>query len=382
MNNQVSELSILGIGTALPPYMMEQADTANRLSEALSDQPDSARWARRIFKQCGVKTRYTCEPNLLAAPSECRYMQRSEAADIPTTAERMSTYKKEAVPLALAAAKEAMRDGLAEPANITHLITVSCTGQFLPGMDTVLIKQLELAPDVIRVPLNFIGCAAGLRAISLSKQLASGHPNAKVLIVCVELCTLHIQPSGNRDALFGASFFGDGASACVVGPARSEHRHFFQLGEDRSILLAKGTEEMVWEVGNFGFDLYLAPSIPKLIEECIPAEVEKLCKEDEVELWAIHPGGRGIVEAIQSGYGLAPEQVAPSLDVLRDVGNVSSATILFVLDAMRKQLQESNSDGAGGLALAFGPGLTAEMVRIQYIPAFVRDGIIEGEVYA
>ncbi|WP_424767625.1 type III polyketide synthase [Paenibacillus sp. sgz302251] len=375
-------IAIVGMGTALPSYRLDQMDTARRLADALSDKPDSARWARRIFKQCGVERRYTCEPNLLAEASECRYMQSNSAADAPTTAERMDIYKRESVPLALQAAREALADSKTEPSGITHLITVSCTGQFLPGIDAALIRQLGLASNVTRIPLSFIGCAAGLKAVCLSKQLVSSDPKANVLIVCVELCTLHIQPSGDRDSLFGASFFGDGASACVVGAAGEQHRHIFQLGDDHSILLSEGAEEMVWEVGNYGFDLYLSTKIPKLIGEWIPSEVERLCGDYRPELWAIHPGGRGIVDTLQARYGLRDEQVAPSLSVLREIGNVSSATILFVLDAMRKQLQKKGSAGAGGIALAFGPGLTAEMIKIAYAPSILTNEQLAGELYA
>ncbi|WP_028608788.1 type III polyketide synthase [Paenibacillus harenae] len=372
MEHAKSGLAILGIGTALPPYRLDQADTGRRLVEALGDKPDAARWARRIFKQCGVESRYTCEPNLLAEASECVYFPLGTGGEAPSTEERMAVYKREAVPLGLRAARQALADAGTDAASITHLITVSCTGQFLPGMDAAIIRQLELAPNVTRIPLTFIGCAAGLKAICLAKRLLAGNPDTKALIVCVELCTLHIQPAGDRDSLFGASFFGDGASACVVGEARETRQSVFYLGDDHSVLLAEGAGEMVWEVGNYGFDLYLSPVIPRLIGESIPAEVERLCGSGKPELWAIHPGGKGIIEVLQLKYGLTDGQIAPSLDVLREIGNVSSATILFVLQRMRERLEDEGSEGAGGIALAFGPGLTAEIIKIAYAPPAVR----------
>lgn len=364
-------IAITGIGTALPPYRMDQADTARRIVDALSSSPDSARWARRIFKQCGVENRYTCEPALLQEASECRYMPQEDRSKVPSTAERMAVYKRESVPLALSAARAALADAKMDAEQITHLITVSCTGQFLPGIDAALVRELELVPSVMRIPLTFIGCAAGMKAICLSKQLVSGDSKANVLVVCVELCTLHIQPSGDREALFGASFFGDGASACVIGVASSQHQHVYQLGDDRSVLLPGGADEMIWEIGNDGFDLYLSPNIPRLIGEHVPAEVAHLAGDEPPELWAIHPGGKGIVEVLQSKYGLRDEQIAPSLGVLRDIGNVSSATILFVMKKMREQLQEQGTERVSGIALAFGPGLTAEMIKITYVASSV-----------
>ncbi|TVY09192.1 type III polyketide synthase [Paenibacillus cremeus] len=366
-------IAILGIGTAVPAYRLEQGETAQRLAEALKDNPNSARWAKRIFKQCGVESRFTCEPNLLEPAESCRYFPSVSNTSVPTTAERMKTYKEASVPLGLEAARKALSDADAQPSDITHLITVSCTGQFLPGMDAALIRQLELSDTVNRIPLQFLGCAAGLKAVCLSKQIVAGNPHAKVLVVCVELCTLHIQPSTEREALFAASFFGDGASACVVGSAGAEHRGIFQLGQAHSVLLPDSAEDMVWELGNHGFDLYLSPDIPKQIGRLVPQEVERLLKGDthppELELWAIHPGGRGIVDTLQDIFELTEEQTQPSLSVLRNYGNVSSATILFVLNEMRQQLEGRGSERAGGIALAFGPGLTVEMIQIAYAPS-------------
>ncbi|TXK73868.1 type III polyketide synthase [Paenibacillus sp. N3.4] len=363
-------IAILGIGTAVPDFLLDQADTSHRLTQVLSDYPDSARWAKRIFKQCGVETRYTCEPNLLESSDNCRYFSQSPDRLVPSTADRMDTYKKESVPLVLNAARKALLDGQVSASDITHLITVSCTGQFLPGLDTVLVQQLGLAATVNRIPLNFLGCAAGLKAVCLARQLASSSSAAKILIVCVELCTLHIQPSGDREALFGASFFGDGASACIVGSTNSPHIGMFQLGSDHSILLPDSAEEMVWEVGNYGFDLFLSTNIPKLIGKFIPEQIEQLIKGDQKpNIWAIHPGGKGIIDTLEEIFDLSDEQTRPSRTVLRNYGNMSSATILFVLDETRKQLSEREAGPTNGIALAFGPGLSCELIQITYLPS-------------
>lgn len=379
-------IAILGIGTTVPQYRLDQGETAQRMAEALSDHPDSARWAKRIFKHCGVETRYTCEPNLLEAPENCRYVARSSNLGVPSTAERMATYKRESVPLALKAAKKALMDGQIDSSEVTHLITVSCTGQFLPGMDAALVQQLGLAPAVNRIPLNFLGCAAGLKAVCLARELIINNPSAKVLIVSVELCTLHVQPSSQREALFGASFFGDGASACIIGcPAGPDQSGIFELGNDHSILLPDGAEEMVWEVGNYGFDLYLSTNIPKLIGRCVPEHLEQLMNGNEKpELWAIHPGGKGIIDTLAEVFGLTDEQTRPSRTVLRKYGNMSSATILFVLHAMRQELESRGArrtNRTDGIALAFGPGLTCEMIQFKYLPKVRLQQQLLGETY-
>ncbi|WP_219838344.1 type III polyketide synthase [Paenibacillus sp. R14(2021)] len=369
MNQADASIAILGIGTAVPEYRLDQADTSRRLAEALIERPDSARWVKRIFKQCGVETRYTCEPDLLQPAEACRYFSAQSNRSYPTTAERMATYKRESIPLGLRAARRALADGEAALSDITHLITVSCTGQFLPGLDAELVKGLGLAPTVNRMPLTFLGCAAGLKAVCLAKQIVSGNPAANVLIVCVELCTLHIQPSSMREALFGASFFGDGASACIVGTAGAGRHGIFQLGGDHSALMPDSAEEMVWEIGNYGFELYLSTNIPKLIGRFIPEQIEQLLRGgQQPELWAIHPGGKGIIDTLAEMYALTDEQVQPSRGVLSKYGNMSSATILFVLHEMRLELERRGSGPVSGLSLAFGPGLTCEMIQIGYLP--------------
>ncbi|MEC0244418.1 type III polyketide synthase [Paenibacillus chitinolyticus] len=369
MDQTTPATAILGIGTAVPAYPLKQSEVVLRLAQALERYPDSARWAKRLFKQCGVETRYTCEPGLLEPASSCRYLPDTEPGLIPSTADRMAVYKRESVPLARQAAGQALADSGVSVSDITHLITVSCTGQFLPGLDASLVQELGLSREVSRIPLQFIGCAAGLRAVCLAREIADSDPQANVLIVSVELCTLHIQPSGGKEALFGASFFGDGASACIIGRTEKSRQGIFGLGNHRSVLIPEAAEEMTWEVGNFGFDLYLSPAIPKLITNRIPQEIGKLLDGEHFPgLWAIHPGGKGIVDAVAQVYGLTEEQTAPSRQVLRDFGNLSSATILFVLQQMRMELRTAGADAADGIALAFGPGLTAELIRFTYIP--------------
>ncbi|MHA0856120.1 type III polyketide synthase [Paenibacillus sp. CMAA1364] len=366
------DISIIGIGTALPNHRMEQGEVLDKLEEALQDSPNSVRWARRIFKQCGVATRYTCEPNLIGQGSTSRYLPTQGLHDVPTTAERMEIYQRESIPLALQAAKEALTDGEVDASQITHLITVSCTGQFLPGLDVVLVKEMGLSARVQRIPLTFQGCAAGLKAIQLARTLVAGQPNAQILIVCVELCTLHFQPSSDREALFGASFFGDGASACVIGIADHNKKGKFQLGEGHSVLLPDCSEEMIWEVGDYGFDLYLSTHIPKLLGQYLGKEIELLLEgKDLPDLWAIHPGGRGIVDVVQQLFQLSDEQVQYSRDILHNYGNLSSATILFVLQAMRDDLQSQQVESSSGVALAFGPGLTAELLKFTYLPSTI-----------
>lgn len=361
---------MLGIGTAVPPHMLDQADTAQRLSEALRDTPDAARWARRLFKQCGVQTRYTCEPALLEPAASNRYFAQLSGLPVPSTSERMASYKDASVPLAYEAASRALADAGVSASDLTHLLTVSCTGQFLPGLDAVLAKRLGLRETANRIPLTFLGCAAGLKAIGLARDIVSGRPDASVLVVCVELCTLHIQPSAGKEALFGASFFGDGASACVIAGSGADGGDRFELGRPVSALLPEGEGEMVWEVGDHGFDLYLSSRIPQLIGRHVPERLASVLGERAPKpgLWAIHPGGKGIIDALEAELGLDELHTRHSRRVLREFGNMSSATLLFVLDAIRTAYREEGAPRTEGVCLAFGPGLSCELLPIEYRP--------------
>jgi predicted naringenin-chalcone synthase len=360
---------IKGIGTAVPPYCIEQEDAAIRFREALNEYPRTARWVKRIFAQCGVDTRYTCEPNLLEPPEACRYLPVTPEHHIPRTEERMRMYRQEAVPLAMEAARKALADSGNRPADITHLITVSCTGQFLPGLDAELVWLLDLSPDVQRIPLTFLGCAAGLTAVRLADQIVRCNESAKVLAVAVELCTIHMQPSLDKEDLFAAGFFGDGASACVAERWDPKKPEGYVLHEARAELLPGSMDKMTWTLGNYGFHLRLSPEIPSLIGTSIPPAFMRFWGDRSLpEWWAIHPGGRGIIDSLQEAFELASEQTAASRAILRHYGNMSSATILFVMDELRHRHCGTNQETKEGAAIAFGPGMTAEMLRFVYHP--------------
>lgn len=369
--NGMSDAAILGMGTALPKHSVAQSDIAELIASTLQDRSDLARFARRVFRSCGVETRYTCESNYLDPLEECRYLASHDESAVPTTEERMDKYKREALPLGLTAAEKALKDADMAPDRITHLITVSCTGQYQPGLDVMLIRHLGLSPRVNRLPLIFQGCAAGLKAIQMARDVVQGAPGSRVLVVCVELCTLHFQPVNEREALFAASFFGDGASSCVIGPPESHHQHYLKLGSGYSVLLPDSTEDMTWEVGNTGFDLFLSPRIPKLLGAHLEEELRVLLEGDKLpELWAIHPGGRGIVDSVQEVMHLSDEQTQYSREILRTAGNLSSVTIMFVLNAMRQDMKTQDQTFTEGVAMAFGPGLTAELMRFNYVKAY------------
>lgn len=369
-------VALLGIGTALPECQLDQRDTALRLAEGLeaAGQRDAARWARRIFNQSGVETRHTCVTSLSGPASESRFAPGTAEPLVPQTAERMAMYREFAPILAERAAREALADSGIAARDITHVLTVSCTGMYLPGLDAELMQRLALNDSARRLPLTFLGCAAGMTAMRTARELVAADEQAVALIVCVELCTLHMQNSGDRESLYAAAFFGDGASACVVGRAskqQSAHGDRFLLAEGWAGLAPEAAEAMRWTIGNQGFDLFLSPQVPELLSRYVPDMVERYAPGLKPDWWAIHPGGRGIVDAVQKLFELSDEDTGASREVLRSYGNMSSVTILFVLRELREKLRKQSGGTSEGLAVAFGPGLTAELMRMTYVPSTV-----------
>ncbi|MFC4597827.1 type III polyketide synthase [Cohnella hongkongensis] len=365
----MDRIAITGIGTAVPPYRLEQEDASRRLREAMRERPADARWVQRIFAHSGVETRYTCEPELLEAADGCRYVPGAPPHLVPTTEERLSIYRTASVPLAVEAARKALGDSGVLPSEITHLTAASCTGMFLPGLDAELAARLDMRADVQRVPLTFLGCAAGLTALRRAEEIVRRDPLARVLVVAAELCTLHIQPSFERDQLLTASLFGDGASACVVERAEAGRAGQLVLHQAEAAAIPGSADDMQWTIGNFGFRLRLSPEIPERIGREAPEAVRAFWTDERMpERWAIHPGGRGIIDAVASAFRLTDEQTADSRAILREYGNLSSAAVLFVLNRMRERLRQSGGTEEQGLALAFGPGMTVEMVRFSYVP--------------
>lgn len=362
------QMTLMGIGTAVPVSRLEQRDALNRLAEALKEDPAVMKWATRIFAHCGVDTRYTCDPELLEPAGRCRYVPVSPELSIPMTEERMQTYERQSVPLALESARQALVDSRVRTGEITHLLVASCTGMFLPGLDTELARKLDLPSGVARIPLTFLGCAAGLTALREAARILRAEPSAKVLVVAVELCSIHIQPTFDKENLFTAAFFGDGASACVVGNTVRPESGQYALARSASVMLPESTDAMKWTIGNYGFRLQLSPRIPQLVAEYVPQVLEAFWGQDPLpELWAIHPGGRAIIDALEKTFRLHDAQTEASRSVLRGYGNMSSATILFVLDALRRQVRGSKAP-AEGIALAFGPGVACELLRFSYQP--------------
>jgi len=369
-------VAVLSIGTAVPPYRFQQAALEAWMVESLGARPALSRQIKRLYELSGIETRHSCLADPLSPPSDSRFAPGRMLADTPTTAERMAIYQREATVIGTAAARRALADyddrvSLSAVADtITHLIVVTCTGFFAPGLDQAIANQLNLRPTIERTLIGFMGCAAAFNGLRLARQIVSGEPSARVLVVCVEICSIHIQPGDSRVHLVVGSLFADGAAACLVGVPSDDHADNFILDNFYSEVAPDTQDDMIWQIGDHGFTLHLSPDIPRRLGEVAPRALAALLGESSrPDFWAIHPGGRAIVDRLAGLFDLTSEQIAPSLAVLRNYGNMSSPTILFVLNAMREHLRcETSLDPVTGVAMAFGPGLVVEMARLTYQP--------------
>ena len=373
--------AILAIGTAVPPYELEQKSFGKWMAASFADRPAVARLVQNLYAVSGIERRYSSIADYLLPVEESRFAPGQSRFPRPTTGERMAIYARESVPVGATAARRALADfarqqGISPTqaaAMVTHLVVVSCTGFFAPGLDFVLTQELGLTATVNRTLIGFMGCAAmfnGLRVASQAVEAASNvGADAYALVVSVELSSLHSQPQSDRDALVAAALFGDGASACVVGRPGVGVENYFRLEQFVSVIKPDTDGEMVWTIGDHGFQLHLSPRIPDHLAEAAPQTVQQLFGTARPAFWVIHPGGRAILDRLAEIFVLDEAQMKASREVLRDVGNVSSATLLFVLDEIRKQLaaERSASTMPQGVAMAFGPGLVIEMARLTFV---------------
>lgn len=394
-------VALLSFGTALPPYGAAQTEIGEWMACSLGNERATRRFLHSLHANSGIEMRYSCCPDYLHPATESRFAPGQPYERAPTTAERMAIYTSEAPPLgrvaahqALAAYAEKSDSALdAVVASITHLVVVSCTGFFAPGLDFVIARDLGLASTVHRTLIGFMGCSAAFNGLRSAYQIVRSQPTARVLVVSVELCSLHTQPHPSLDQLAAYALFADGAAACLIGQPDLADHDFFQLEAFHTGTKPDTQQEMVWAIGDYGFTLHLSPKVPQHLVEIAPVALMALFAEARPAFWAIHPGGRAIVDRLAQIFDLCPAQVAASREVLRRYGNLSSATILFVLDELQRQLRQSGAqtatlskngndsrfeaDGSrraeqatsSGVAMAFGPGLVVEMARLRYVSA-------------
>jgi predicted naringenin-chalcone synthase len=320
---------------------------------------------RFMYNQSGIAARYSVLPDFSLPADEWQFFPPTENLEpFPALEDRMEVFRKYAAPLSFKAIQKclaAQESSTVGIPSITHLITVSCTGMSAPGLDLELIELLGLKLNTWRTSINFMGCYAAIHALKIADAICTADKNANVLIVCLEFCTLHFQKDLSEDNITSSLLFGDGAAAVLVSgkdiPGGLNIDHFY------SSVSLKGKQDMAWQMSSKGYLMTLSGYIPALIEEDFNSLVEDALshagmEKEAITHWCIHPGGKKVLEAVHKSLGFTNGQLQEAYDVLQDYGNMSSPTILFVLERLRKKLNAGGNNKIFGAA--FGPGLTME----------------------
>ncbi len=355
--------SIVGIGTAVPRTRLDQSD----VRDLFAGQPDLDRLSRRLigaaFDQSAISSRHTVLPELAAGRSsgsgDSPFVDPvTRRIGSPLTGVRNDVYVREAPPLFAAAARDALARAQVDPHEVTHVVTASCTGFFAPGPDFRLVRDLGLSRTVSREHLGFLGCAAALPALRSAARICAADPSALVLVVCAEVCTIHLRSSSDTDQIVSSAVFADGAAAAVVTSSPRAGIRRLELERFATAITDEGEAAMGWTIGDHGFEMILTAEVPRIVGREVQAALAPLRAGGEVDAWAVHPGGRSILDHVESAFDLRGDALRHSREVLRDYGNMSSATILFILQ--RLLADDALPDGANTLAVAFAPGLTVE----------------------
>jgi predicted naringenin-chalcone synthase len=359
-------LTILGIGSAVPSRSILQSDAARLAASFANAEPGRERTLEALYRQTRIRSRGSV---LLEDSGDERYRQSffppavGDAAG-PSTARRMRRYAEEAPPLAARAAAAAIAGADIAAEAITHLVTCSCTGFSSPGFDLAIVESLGLSPAVARTHVGFMGCHGAFNAMRVAAAFAASDPDATVLVACVELCSLHFQYGTRADDVVANSIFADGAGA-FVGRAVCRDDGAWRLSAQTSCVLPGSAELMGWTIGDSGFEMTLSSRVPDRIAATLPRLLDELLARRRLSIadvasWAVHPGGPRVLAGVRESLGLGPEPLECSERVLAEHGNMSSATILFILERLIRE-------GAARpcVAMAFGPGLTAELALFE-----------------
>ena len=357
---------ITAIGTAVPQNCFPQMQIADFMASALQMNDYDQRRLKALYRTTKIAQRYSVLTDYDKNFSEYQFYPKSiDLEPFPSISQRMIAYQEYALPLCLEAIENLKQD--IPNKGITHIITVSCTGMYAPGLDIEIIAELGLNTTIQRTAINFMGCYGAFNGLKMADIICKANPKAKVLMIAVELCTLHFQKKNDEDFLLSNALFADGAAAVLIeseGQEKSlEMRSFF------CDLYFEGKQDMAWKVADFGFEMTLTSYIPKLVKTGIKSLIDRLLDNagmtnQDIDLYAMHPGGKAILEAIETALEITKEDNKYSYEVLKNYGNMSSCTVLFVLNEILKNTTELDKN-KNILSCAFGPGLTLESMVLR-----------------
>lgn len=361
---------ILDISTAVPGFPIAKEDLIKFYAQALESSGMNAITKKLSFllEKTKITNRYSCIPDFSGEMQELytddNYKQPIER--------RIAVYKEKIMPLASTAIDRLLIKTNIEPGDITHLITVSCTGLFAPGFEFMVAEHYRLQ-HTEKLALNFLGCYAAIKALKHAHYIAQANPDACILIVCVELCSLHFYPSVSDEDIVANLLFADGAAAVIVCGNESRHiknKVVLNIDTIGSACIPNTSDLMTWNISSSAFRMYLSKHLVKAIKDNIAPVVNNFLMDNgtETDYWAIHPGGVRIVEAVKESLHLSESNVEDSMSVLQQYGNMSSPTILFILNRILNKIKSAaHIENKNIFTCAFGPGLTIEMIQLSSV---------------
>ena len=365
---------IVSIGTALPRHCFEQKQLAEFMANLFQLAPKEKRALSMMYAKSGIDKRYSAIADFGLTPQDWEFFPAAtDNVGFPNIEKRMAFYMQHAVPLALDAIQNCLPAHF-DKTSITHLITVSCTGMSAPGIDIEIVEQLGLNNNTERTSINFMGCYASVHALKQADAIAKSNANSVILIVSVELCTLHFQNIDSHENHTANLLFSDGAAAALVVSneiAQRKQLNGFKIHSFYSSLIYKGKADMAWHLTSNGFLMVLSSYIPSLIEQDFKqffneALAKANCAFADINHWAIHPGGRRILEVVAQALSLKNKDLLHAYEVLKNYGNMSSPTILFVLKSIL-ETPETSIKNKYTFGAAFGPGLTLESFVLSHV---------------
>jgi len=355
---------IISIGVSVPEHCHKQQTILAFMQEIYQLDAVEKRKLSFLYSQSGISQRYSVIPDFGLTPDLWTFVPSNNTDPFADIDKRMAIYKNQAATLSLQAIESCL-DNHCNKEAITHLITISCTGMSAPGLDLEIMEALELNPSIFRTSINFMGCYAAIHGLKLAKLICDAEPEAQVLLVSLELCTLHLQKEYSVDNASSSLLFADGCAAVLINN-QSTHQSLEIKGFHSQVAL-NGKSDMAWNISSKGFLMRLSSYVPQLIESDIKALLNAALQKNGLDQqsiahWCIHPGGKKIVDLIQKELQLSDADTADSRKILRQYGNMSAPTILFVLKSIMEKAIKENELIFG---VAFGPGLTMETFLLK-----------------
>lgn len=359
--------NLVSINTVVPEYSFKQNDLIPFMLRLYKLSPEDGRKLSFQYRMSDIKKRHTIVQDYgVPRPENWEFIPKNIDDPFPMMDERMAIYLKEALPLSLKGIEGCLKD-IASPQDITHVITVSCTGMSAPGLDLQIAEALKLPEDVYRTSVNFMGCYAAVHAMKQAQQICeSSKKTANVLIVLTEFCSLHFHKEFTPDLASSALLFSDGCAVMLISNTMTGKNNL-QLTDFYSRIVYKGKSDMAWQLSNQGFKITLSSFIPEILSEDIASLSGHAFKhygidQEAITHYALHPGGKRILNAFQDQLHLTNDHMQYSRSVLAEYGNMSSPSVVFVLKRIMDDIEQGAAARIFGVAL--GPGLTMESFLI------------------